>query len=180
MLLSYNELVKLVDVGVITADYENINAASIDVTLDDVIMVEDEPKFNAVVSLKDKESIAMREVVLGQHGYILAPGEFVLASTREVFNLPDDIVAEYVLKSTMARNGLNHMLAGYCDPGWHESKLTLELKNETRKHELTIKPGMKIGQVKFFRVAPVPEHASYATKGQYNSQQQVTASKGIR
>ena len=180
MLLSFNELVKLVDAGVITADYDNINAASIDLTLDDVIMIEDEPKFNAVVSLKNRESISMREVTLGEGGYILAPGEFVLASTREVFNLPNDIVAEYVLKSTMARNGLNHMLAGYCDPGWHGSKLTLELKNETRKHELTIKPGMKCGQIKFFRVDPVPEHASYATKGQYNEQQQVTASRGIR
>lgn len=180
MLLSYYNLVDLVDAGVITAEKENINSASIDITLDDVIMLEDEPKFNAVVSLKDKESISMREHRLTEHGYVMAPGEFILASSREVFNLPDDIVAEYVLKSTMARNGLNHMLAGYCDPGWYGSKLTLELKNETRKHELTIKSGMKIGQVKFYRVTPVPQHASYAFRGQYNAQKKVTASQGLR
>ncbi len=180
MLLSYNELVKLVDAGVITADYENINAASIDLTLDDVIMIEDEPKFNAVVSLKDKESISMREVKLGENGYILAPGEFVLASTREVFNLPDDLCCEYKLKSTLARNGLGHLLAGWADCGFNSAKLTLELKNETRKHELTLKPGMKIGQMVWFRCEPVPANKSYRAIGQYNGQTQVTASKGLR
>ncbi len=180
MLLSYLELVDLVDAGVITADKDNINAASIDITLDDVIMIEDEPKFNAVVSLKDKESISMREVRLGEHGYIMSPGEFILASTREVFNLPDDICCEYKLKSTLARNGLGHLLAGWVDCGFSNAKLTLELKNETRKHELTLKPGMKIGQLIFFRCLEVPPHKSYRSVGQYNGQSQVTASKGLR
>jgi len=57
--------------------------------------------------------------------YYLAPSEFVLAETIETFNLPDDISAQFVLKSSRAREGLNHLLAGWCDPGWHGSKLTL-------------------------------------------------------
>lgn len=180
MLLSYNELLQLVNDGVINAPVENINGSSIDLTLHDVIMVEDEPKFNAVVDLRGKESIDTRDTKIGEHGYQLAPGEFILASSVELFNLPDNISAEYKLKSSMARNGLEHLNAGWCDAGWSNSRLTLELKNMTRKHRLTIKPGMKIGQVVFFKHEPVPEDKSYAIVGQYNHQTTVQASKGIR
>lgn len=179
MLLSYNELVKLVDAGIITADKENINAASIDITLDDVIMIEDEPKFNSVVDLKAKESISMREHKLTENGYILAPGEFILASTLEVFNLPDNLCCEYKLKSTLARNGLAHLLAGWVDCGFNNSKLTLELYNATRKHELMIKPCMKIGQLIWFQCEEVPPEKSYRSVGKYNGQTKVTASRGL-
>lgn len=179
MLLSYNELVELVDRGVITADYANINSASIDITLDDVIAVENDVE--RVVDLVDKkDSASMTPLRLTHDGYDVAPSEFFLASSREKFNLPNDIVAEYVLKSSLARNGLNHLLAGYCDPGWSNSKLTLEFKNESRFHTLRIRPGMKIGQVKFYRVKPVPAHASYSATGQYNNQTAVTPSRGVR
>lgn len=179
-LLSYNELHELCEQGVITAPLSAINSSSIDLTLDSIIMLEDEPKFNAIVDLKSKENICMSEHVLTDHGYQLMPGEFILASSAEFFNLPNNISCEYKLKSSMARNGLEHLNAGWCDAGWHGSKLTLELKNVTRKHRLTIKPGMSIGQVVFFRHEPVPDDKSYATRGQYNNQQAVTASKGIR
>ena len=44
--------------------------------------------------------------------YYLAPSEFVLAETVETFNLPDDISAQFVLKSSRAREGLNHSVGG--------------------------------------------------------------------
>jgi len=177
-LLSYTELVKLVDDGVINAKYENINPASIDVTLDDTIRVECKGSIYPI-KLGEKENIVTREFKMTSEGYDLAPGEVILASTVEEFNLPDDIVAEYVLKSSQARNFLNNMLAGYCDPGFNDSKLTLELKNETRFHKLTLCPGDKCGQVKFFRVKKVPKHKSYSVVGRYNNQTKATASKGI-
>ena len=179
-LLSYLELVELVEAGVINAPIENVNGSSIDLTLDSVIMIEDEPKFNKVVRLHRKENIELREFVMKEHGYHLKAGEFILASSRETFNLPSNISAEYKLKSSMARNGLEHLNAGWCDASWHGSKLTLEFKNMTNKHELLIEPGMKCGQVVFFRHEPVPYFANYAKRGQYNKQQKVTASKGIQ
>jgi deoxycytidine triphosphate deaminase len=39
---------------------------------------------------------------------------------------------------------------------------------------------MKIGQMVFFRCAPVPDHASYAAKGQYNGDTGAVGSKGVR
>lgn len=180
MLLAHNELIELVERGVITADLSRVNGSSIDITLDSVIRIEDEPKFNAVVDLKAKENIETYECAMTDYGYQLKPGEFILASSVEFFNLPDNISAEYKLKSSMARNGLEHLNAGWCDAGWHGSRLTLELKNMTQKHRLTIKPGMAIGQLVFFKHDPVPEQASYAVRGQYNNQAKVTESKGLR
>ena len=107
--------------------------------------------------------------------YYLAPSEFVLAETIEVFNLPDDISAQFVLKSSRARSGLNHALAGWCDPGWHGSKLTLELKNERRYHGLSLYPNMKIGQMVFHRMSNVPA-LSYAVTGNYNNHLRVMPS----
>ena len=197
-LLSYTELCELIDRGVISKanrfqqantpytpynPYANVNGTSIDLTLDDIIRVEDSSeRHNQSIDISKKESIFTREVNVYkiQCGYALAPGEFILASSWEIFNLPNDISAEYKLKSTMARNGLEHLNAGWCDPSWSNSRLTLELINITRHHHLVIRPGMKIGQVVFFKSEPVPDHASYANKGQYNNQSMVTASKGLR
>ena len=177
-LLSYNELVELVESGVINAPIENINAASIDLTLCRTIMIESTDR--NIVDLAVKENLDLVKLEMGEEGYIVDPGEFFLASTIEWFDLSkrDDVSAEYKLKSSMARNGLSHLLAGFADSGW-SGNLTLEFHNVSNQ-PLLIRPGMKCGQMLFFRHAPVPQHASYATKGQYCNQRGVTASKGIR
>jgi dCTP deaminase len=100
--------------------------------------------------------------------FCLAPGNFVLAHTQQIFNLPDYISAEYKLKSSMARIGLEHLNAGWCDPGWHGSSLTLELKNMLQNHTIVLQPGDRIGQVVFFKHDRVRRDKSYATVGRYN------------
>jgi len=179
-LISYNQLLHLVQSGMIDAKPDHINGASIDITIGNRILVEENTMHGSVIDLKEKESPNMKEVIIGEQGYILLPDDFILATSVETFNLPDNIAAEYKLKSSLARSGLQHLLAGWCDPGWNNSKLTLELTNVTQYHGLLIKPGMKIGQMVFFGCEPVPSDQSYAVKGQYNSQQTVTANKGVR
>lgn len=179
-LLSYVELIELIEQGVINAPLENVNGSSIDITLGKSIRIESNLGENGNIDLKNKENIHTHEVIISEDGYYLVPGEFILASSQEVFNLPDNIAAEYVLKSSLARNACNHMLAGFCDPGWSNSTLTLEIKNESRFNNLILRESMKIGQMKFYRVNPVPNHASYAITGQYNNQTGATASRGIR
>ena len=181
-LVSYKELVKLVEKDVINAPLAHISGSSIDITLDDIILIEknDIHKSSTIVDLKAKDSLAMQEFTLTPQGFMLRPGQFILASSCEVFNLPNNIAAEYKLKSSLARSGLQHLLAGWCDPGWTGSKLTLELKNVSQFHRLLLKPGMKIGQVIFWECDPVPDSESYAVKGQYNGQEKVTGNKGVR
>lgn len=181
MLLSYTELLDLIAQGVIDADPANINAASIDLTLGDEIMVAPyEGTWGYAVDLAAKENIKLQRLTIPEDGYVLDPGEFILATTREWFDFTkrNDLSAEYKLKSSMARNGLSHLLAGWMDSGW-SGNLTLEFHNVS--HEpLLLRAGMKCGQAIFMKHAPVPDHASYAVKGQYNKQSGVQASKGIQ
>ncbi|MGZ5352549.1 MAG: dCTP deaminase [Actinomycetota bacterium] len=110
--------------------------------------------------------------------FILHPGEFVLGSTRERVRLPDDMVARLEGKSSLGRLGLLiHSTAGYVDPGW-DGYLTLELSNVANL-PITIYPGMKIGQISFFRLSS-PAENPYGSKGtgsKYQGQRGPTASK---
>ena len=179
MILTYNELVRLVDTGVVEGvQPSQINGASIDVTLGRYLMVED--LRGGRVDLSVKQAPNMRKHDLFKEPYNLRPGEFVLAQTREVFHLPNDIAFEFKLKSSLARAGLNHLLAGFADPGWNGSVLTLEYQNVLRNHDIVLRYGIPAGQCVFYRGEPVPKERSYATVGQYNGDVEVTASKGVR
>jgi dCTP deaminase len=68
-------------------------------------------------------------------------------------------------------------MAGYCDPGWHGSRLTLELHNSRRFHNIALWPGMKIGQMVFHVIAGTPER-TYAVTGRYNGHETVMPSLG--
>ncbi len=182
-ILTHTELVHLLDAGIIRGAHRaHVNGASIDLTLGSKILVEATPNgAGNIVDLMDKAVPAMREVDLLPQGYYdLAPGQFCLASTVEMFYLPDDLAAEFRLKSSLARAGLDAALAMWCDPGWHGSVLTLELTNSLRWHSLRLRPGMAIGQMIFHRGYPVPQSVSYATRGQYNGDASAQPSKGLR
>lgn len=185
-ILTYSSLIKLVNNGVIRADLKNINGSSIDITLDNIILVERKPKradFTPVIRLTDKcAQMQFDEYDLNANGgeFILQPGQFVLASSREVFNLPCDISAEYKLKSSQARNALNHLNAGWCDPWWSNSKLTLEFKNDSQYHATALTYGMKCGQMVFHKSKPVPKQHGYSKKGQYNDQKTTTAAGSLK
>lgn len=145
-------------------DEKLLNPASLDVRLGSNLMVEvrEQPELMRI-DISDRTE---------DDPYLLLPGEVCLAETVEQFNLPDNISAEFVLKSSRARDFYGHMLAGWCDPGWHGSKLTLELKNERRHHPLPLYPNLKIGQMVFFRMSAVPLE-SYALTGHYNNHKTV-------
>ena len=178
MLLSHSEIKNLVHNGVIEHAREScINAASLDIHLGIKLLVEDRASSGAVVSYAAREPLKFREVMMGTSGFVLEPGQFVLAHSIEVFHLPHDVSAEYKLKSSMARIGLEHLNAGWCDAGWHGSVLTLELKNMTQHHAIQIRPGDAIGQIVFFRHAPVEYNASYASRGRYNCDLSATTIK---
>lgn len=179
MLLSHDDLMVLIETNVIEhAKKTAVNAASIDIHLGRRILIErgssvdDHPI--PVIDYTKRQRPVMWEYDMPDDGYVLQPGEFILAQSVEVFNLPDDLSAEYKLKSSMARIGLEHMNAGWCDAGWHGSVLTLEFKNMLNNHAIRIRPGDAIGQMIFFRHAVVPRDKSYAARGRYNNDKSVS------
>ena len=78
--------------------------------------------------------------------YTLLPNQFVLASTLEFIELPNNIMARVEGCSSLMRLGLFSM-SGYVDPGW-KGRLTLELKNFSSV-PIVLQHGMKIGQLSF-------------------------------
>ena len=172
MLLSYVELCQLVERGVITLDdYDQINSASIDLTLGGEILVEEDS--SRIISLKNRDALPMRRLNIENGYYDMEPGEAILAQTQEKFFLPYDTSALYVLKSSMARIFLNHCNAGFADAGWSNSVLTLELINQTRFHRIRIDHKVRIGQMLFFRHVDVPHEKSYKARGRYNNDNRV-------
>lgn len=183
MLLNAYQIADLITAGVIeNADTACINSASLDLRLGKFILVETMPEshkftgLNKVVSLRQKDSLSMEKIDLEKLGhFILRPGQFILAETIEVFNLPLWLSSEYKLKSSMARIGLEHLNAGWCDAGWHGSVLTLEFRNLTTFHEIELCYGDKIGQMVFFKHNAVELDDSYAVKGRYNKLETVSS-----
>ena len=103
--------------------------------------------------------------------FMLHPGEFILGSTSERIEIPDDLVARLEGKSSLGRIGLLiHSTAGYVDPGW-KGHLTLELTNVSRI-PVTLYYGMRIGQISFLRLStPVDRptaHRSWAAATRAN------------
>lgn len=164
---------------------ENVNASSIDVRLGRVVLVEereeglDEDEMT-ILELGKREPCAFREVDIRVEPFLLYPGHFILAHTMEQFDLPLTISAEFRLKSSVARMGLSHALAVWCDPGWNGSTLTLELHNITREHVISLREGDRVGQMIFHRHEPVPKHASYAVRGAYNGDKTASPTKSVR
>jgi dCTP deaminase len=181
LILSYNELVEIVEDDMITALPDNINGSSIDIRLGHRLLIEKyRDYYSPPIDLTDKSGVQWSEYRMDSEGYVLAPGEFILAHTMEVFNMPSNISGEFKLKSTAARNGLGHALAAWADPYWTGSVLTLELMNHNRYHSILLQPGMKIGQMIFHRHQEVPYQKGYGVRGSYNGDMSVSAGKGIK
>lgn len=187
-LLSHNALIERIakqkvlalpgpDGTLIEIDFNHVNSASIDICLGKFILEESVPTVDGVLDYKARDKMNFRRVEIPAEGYILRPGEFILAESAEIFSLPLDISAEYKLKSSMARMGLEHLNAGWADAGWTGSVLTLEFKNMSRYHAIRLRPGDAIGQMVFFSHEPVSKGDSYAARGRYNNDTTVTESK---
>jgi len=170
MILADFQIRALCESGMVSPfDPALVNPASLDLRLGSNILIESAEGPGLVPYSLDSHT--------ADDPYRLVPGQFVLAETQETFNLPNHLAGQFVLKSSRAREGLQHLLAGYCDPGWHGSRLTLELKNVRQLHWVGLWPGLKIGQMKFLAMDARPL-ASYAVTGRYNGDHHVTASRG--
>jgi dCTP deaminase len=155
-----------------------IQPSSIDLHVDREFRVFQNNRYPYIDVMKEQPDLTELVEVDEGESFILHPGEFVLGSTLERVALPDDLVARLEGKSSLGRLGLLiHSTAGYVDPGW-DGYLTLELSNVANL-PITIYPGMKIGQISFFRLT-TPADVPYGSKGirsKYQGQRGPTASR---
>lgn len=81
--------------------------------------------------------------------YWLEANDYILVSARETINIPSNVSAKVMLKSSRAREGMSHALAGWVDSGFN-GILTLELKNYLKDTPVAIYPEMRIVQLVFY------------------------------
>jgi dCTP deaminase len=159
-------------------DPESIQPSSVDLHVDSQFRVFANSRYPYIDVRKPMPDLTDLVEVGEGEPFILHPGEFVLGSTRERVRLPDDMVARLEGKSSLGRLGLLiHSTAGYVDPGW-DGYLTLELSNVANL-PITIYPGMKIGQISFFRLSTAADrpYGSKETRSKYQGQRGPTASR---
>lgn len=157
---------------------ELIQPSSIDVRLDRYFRLFDNHKYAVIDPSEDQPELTRLIEAKSDEGFILHPGEFVLGSTFELVKLPDDIAARLEGKSSLGRLGLlTHSTAGFIDPGF-EGHITLELSNVSTL-PIRLWPGMKIGQLCFFKLSSPAErpYGAGATFSRYLGQRGPTASR---
>ena len=181
MLLSDRDIRAELDSGRVQLDPLDlgmIQPSSIDVRLDRFFRLFDNHKYPFIDPAEEQPDLTRAVEVSADEAFILHPGEFVLGSTFELVTLPDDIAARLEGKSSLGRLGLlTHSTAGFVDPGF-SGHVTLELSNVAT---LPIKlwPGMKIGQLCFFRLTSPSENPYGSEKygSRYQGQRGPTASR---
>jgi dCTP deaminase len=162
-------------------DTTMVQPSSVDVRIDRYFRLFDNHKYPVIDPAQEQPELTRLVEVVPDEAFVLHPGEFVLASTYELVTLPDDIAARLEGKSSLGRLGLlTHSTAGFIDPGF-SGHVTLELSNVAT---LPIKlwPGMKIGQLCFFRLSSPAEHpyGSQLMGSRYQDQRGPTASRSHR
>lgn len=111
-------------------DHALVNPASVDIRIGQYLKYETETIWNLLV----------------QGPYTLQPKEFVLVSTYEHLLVPLDLAVELKLKSSRAREGFDHSLAFWFDPGW-DGIGTLEVHNMNRFQALELSYGLRFAQI---------------------------------
>jgi len=162
-------------------DEEMVQPSSVDVRLDKFFRLFDNHKYPFIDPAQDQPELTHLIEVEHDEPFILHPGEFVLGSSFEIVTLPDDLAARLEGKSSLGRLGLvTHSTAGFVDPGF-SGHVTLELSNAAT---LPIKlwPGMKVGQLCFFRLSSPAENPYGSAKygSRYQGQRGPTASRSFQ
>ena len=158
-----------------------VQPSSIDVRLDKYFRLFDNHKYPFIDPAEEQPDLTRLIEVGRDEPFILHPGEFVLGSSFEIVTLPDDLAARLEGKSSLGRLGLlTHSTAGFVDPGF-TGHVTLELSNAAT---LPIKlwPGMRVGQLCFFRLSSPTEHPYGSAKygSRYQGQRGPTASRSFQ
>ena len=170
MILSDKTLMKMLEEGTLVAEPlepAQIQPASIDIRLGNTFSIVKDSS-TGIINLADKIEYETIET----DTYVLLPGQFVLATTMEYFELPDDLTAFVEGRSSLGRMGLFIQNAGWVDPGF-KGEITLELFNANRC-AIELKAGRRVGQLVF---AKMDEKALNPYCGKYQGQRGATGSR---
>jgi len=170
MILSDKTIMKMLEektLAIAPLEEGQIQPASVDIRLGNTFSVV-EDSATGIITLEDR--ISYRTITTDS--YVLLPGQFVLATTMEYFELPDDLTAFVEGRSSLGRMGLFIQNAGWVDPGF-KGEITLELFNANRC-AIELRAGRRVGQLVF---AKMDAPALNPYNGKYQGQTGATGSR---
>lgn len=170
MILSDKTILKMIEEGTLKIsplEEGQVQPASVDIRLGNTFsIVEDSP--SGIITLENE----IKYKTITTDTYILLPNQFVLATTMEYFDLPNDLTAFVEGRSSLGRMGLFIQNAGWVDPGF-KGEITLELYNANRC-AIELKAGRRVGQLVF---AKMDGEALNPYNGKYQGQTGATGSR---
>ena len=146
---------------------EQIQPASVDIRLGNTFSIVDDTP-SGVITLENE----IKYKTITTDTFLIMPGQFVLATTMEYIELPDNLTAFVEGRSSLGRMGLFIQNAGWVDPGF-KGEITLELYN-ANKCAIELKAGRRVGQLVF---AGMDESALNPYNGKYQWQKGATGSR---
>ena len=130
--------------------YSNIQPSSIDLTLDNRIMI---PKPNSTFSFREPVSDDDYDLEIFE-SYSLPAGKMILTQIKEKIKIPGNYCGTISNRSSIARIGLDVAIAGYINPGY-EGQLAIVIQN-IGDSTIEIVPGVRICQIVLHEVDPKP------------------------
>ena len=161
------EMISVKSLVITPLEKEQIQPASVDVRLGKTFSIVEDSS-TGVITLGSK----IQYKTIQTDKYVLLPGQFVLATTMEYFELPNDLTAFVEGRSSLGRMGLFIQNAGWLDPGF-KGEITLELFNANRC-AIELKSGRRVGQLVFAKMDIAAENPY---NGKYQGQRGATGSR---
>ncbi len=170
MILSDKTILKMLEeksLNITPLSKEQIQPASVDIRLGNTFSIV-EDTFKGVINLENE----IKYKTITSDTYTLLPNQFVLATTMEYFDLPNDLTAFVEGRSSLGRLGLFIQNAGWVDPGF-KGEITLELYNANRC-AIELRAGRRVGQLVFAKMDNI---ALNPYNGKYQGQKGATGSR---
>lgn len=145
----------------------SVQPASVDCHLGNHYLMVEDRQMHTI----DMESEIIYREFIGNE-IIIPPHSFLLATTEEYIEVPDNLTAFVEGRSSVGRIGLFIQNAGWVDPGF-KGQITLELYN-ANSLPIRLKSGRRICQLVFCRM---DQSALNPYKGKYQGQRQTTGSR---
>jgi len=150
-------------------DPQRLQPASVDLLLAQYVRTMNIPDAGEIdVADVPEGHTALAEI--GEDGWLMKPGDFLLGSTVERVTLPGGLAASVEGKSSLGRLGLTvHVTAGFIDPGF-SGQITLEIANLSGL-PIRLRRLMPIAQLCLIPMSAVPArpygHAGNHYQGQH-------------
>jgi len=189
MMLSDADILRRLEEGDIVIDPLDdpdlqVQPASVDFRLGDEFLEFDNGNISCIDpnNERDMEEYVTKKTVPQDESYILHAGEFVLGTTKERLEVPNDLIAHVNGRSSLGRIAIVvHATAGVVDPGY-KGQITLELSN-LGTTPVALTPDMRIAQLTFTQLKSPAERPYGEERGsKYQEQKgpQATRIQGDR